>query len=463
MASGIPLAKFFGLLKRSHLLTAEQWEQTRDILVASDNQWSGAQLAVWLVNRDWLTRWQAERLLAGQHMFFLGKYKLLRHLGAGGMGTVFQAEQTTIGRIVAIKVMRPRMMSDPLAMVRFQREIEAIARMRHSNIVEAYDADRVGNTHFLVMEFLQGMDLEYWVKRLGRLPIPAACSCCAQAAAGLDHAHQWGMVHRDIKPANLIACRDGQGPLIVKILDMGLARFADFVTDATRSSDLTKSGQVVGTIDYLAPEQARRGHAIDHRADIYSLGCTLFRLLTGRLPFPGDTNMERLVARFLEDPPRLREYLPEAPAQLELILSRLMAREPDQRIQTAAQAFEALMPFTGEAVANTVTTTVDPSPSSEATVEMENRAADPQKPKRQSWIEEILAPPVERPPDNLDASAVHGFEDFHNGFRQPTARRTCYRVVESHGADHPETLERRYVFGFDTCQHGVGDWFAGAK
>ena len=237
-----------------------------------------------MASRGWLTHWQGKMLLAGRHAFFLGKYKLLDHLGEGGMGSVLKAEQTPLGRLVAIKTLRKDLVGSKDLVARFHREIQAAAALSHPNIVAAYDADSIAGRHFLVMEYVEGHDLAAIVKRGKKLPIGAACEYIRQAALGLEHAHERQMVHRDIKPSNLILDSAGH----VKILDMGLARLDQEAgaLDSTDPAGLTQSGQVMGTVDYMPPEQSMDTHKADHRADIYSLGCTLYYLLAGRSVLP---------------------------------------------------------------------------------------------------------------------------------------------------------------------------------
>jgi serine/threonine protein kinase len=324
------------LLQLSNLLTTEQLDSVRtDFAIAEQLP----QLIEQLAERGWLTHWQGKMLLSGRHAFFLGKYKLLDHLGEGGMGSVLKAEQTPLGRLVAIKTLRKDLVGSKDLVARFHREIQAAAALNHPNIVAAYDADSIAGRHFLVMEYVEGRDLGVVVKRGGKLPIGAACEYVCQAALGLQHAHEHGIVHRDIKPSNLMLDSRGR----VKILDMGLARIVQ--DSGNEQTELTHTGQVMGTPDYIAPEQALDSKAVDIRSDIYSLGCTLYRLLTGKVPFQGDGAIAKITARLTNDPPLLRSRLPEAPAELEAVLLTMMARDVADRYQIPTEVVRALTPF----------------------------------------------------------------------------------------------------------------------
>jgi WD40 repeat protein len=335
-------ATFLDLLERSHLLSDRQMADVQREVEQSGPSLSPPELAQRLVDRRLLTAWQARHLLAGETLFFLGKYKLLDELGHGGMGAVFKAEQAGIGRVVALKVMAEKLVRDETAVARFHREIRAAAALNDPHVVAAFDADQAQNRHFLVMEYVEGEALDVVLKRERRLPIATACEFVRQAALGLQHAHELGMAHRDIKPGNLLVTRDSSGAPLIKILDLGLARFT---SERTTDAELTTTGQVMGTPDYIAPEQARSTRSADIRSDIFSLGCTLFRAVTGRLPYEGESVVEKLMARALAEAPPLRQFCPEAPPALELVVARMLARDPKARYQTPREAAAALAPF----------------------------------------------------------------------------------------------------------------------
>jgi WD40 repeat protein len=290
------------------------------------------------------------------------RYRILGLLGSGGMGTVFKAEHKLMERIVALKVIRSELIAKPEAVERFRGEAKAAAHLSHPNIVIAHDAEQAGDVHFLVMEYVEGESLESLVRRRGPMPVEEACDYVRQAALGLQHAFERGMVHRDIKPANLLISDCGlriadsktsrpaldqsasRKPQVAnaKIADFGLARFASEQASGTA----TPMGVVVGTPDYIAPEQAMDPRRADIRADIYSLGCTLYHLLAGRPPFPEGTALQKLLAHQQKPPTPLGELRPDVPPELGRVLERMMAKEPARRYQTPADVAEALVPFT---------------------------------------------------------------------------------------------------------------------
>jgi serine/threonine-protein kinase len=300
-------------------------------------------LARQLIDKGWLTPFQVNYLFQGRSQeLTLGPYVLLERLGQGGMGQVFKARHQLMERLVAVKLIRKERLADPDALRRFHREIRAASQVAHPNVVIAHDAAQIGDTHFLVMEYVPGTDLARLVKQAGPLPVDRACDYVRQAALGLQHAHQRGLVHRDIKPQNLLLASEGE---VVKVLDLGLARLSQ-ASEQTQG-DLTQEGTVMGTPDYLAPEQAQESHTVDIRADLYSLGCTLYYLLTGRVPFPGGTLADKIGRLLLKEPIPVEELRPDAPSGVGAIVRKLMAKRPDDRYQTPAAAAAALEPFAG--------------------------------------------------------------------------------------------------------------------
>ncbi len=263
------------------------------------------------------------------------KYRFVRELGRGGMGVVYLAEQTLMGRRVAVKVISPAVLAHPDALPRFQSEVRAAAKLDHPNIVRAYDAEQVGGLHLLVMEYVEGTNLADLVQRKGPLPLAHACHFIRQAALGLQHAFEQGMVHRDIKPHNLMVTPKGQ----VKILDFGLARLR------VGGRGLTEMGSFMGTPEYVSPEQAADARTADTRADLYSLGCTLYFLLTGRPPFPEDTAVKTILAHIEKEPAPVQELRPDVPAELSAVVTRLLAKDPAQRYQQPVEVARALVPF----------------------------------------------------------------------------------------------------------------------
>ena len=294
-------------------------------------------LARALVAKGLLTKFQAEHLLAGYTKFFVGPYTMLDRIGGGGMGRVFKAVHRQMRRTVAIKVLTKAKRADPQAQARFMREVRASAKLNHPNIVVAYDVGDEADVTYLVMEYVQGTSLSDLIDQQGKIPPAQAADIARQVALGLDHAHSRGVVHRDIKPSNVLVSDDGTA----KVLDMGLARFAE--TDAADDADgLTREGVVMGTIDYLSPEQALDSHRVDTRADIYSLGCTLYRMLTGQVPFPGGTVAEKLIRHQMRQPEPITTFTPEVAADLIAVVDKMMAKRPEDRHQTPAEVADAL-------------------------------------------------------------------------------------------------------------------------
>ena len=273
------------------------------------------------------------------------RYRVLGLIGQGGMGAVYRAEHRRMERPVALKVINPAFTRNPASVERFHQEARAAAKLSHPNIVTAFDADQAGGLHFLVMEHVEGRNLADLVHERGPLPVPEACDYARQAALGLQHAHERGMVHRDIKPHNLMVTGGASGPT-VKILDFGLARLAREPDErpsgeASSAAPLTAAGAMIGTADYVAPEQAADPRTADIRADVYSLGCTLFHLLTGRPPFPGGSVQEKLAKHAADPLPPLSGI----PAALAAVIARATAKDPAQRYPTPAAFAEALAPF----------------------------------------------------------------------------------------------------------------------
>ncbi len=326
--------KFVELVQRSGLVERDQLsrgllqleQETRQTPI-EDPETIGRRL----VEAGLLTRWQCDRLLEGRHKgFFLAKYKLLDHLGTGGMSSVYLAEHVLMQRRVAVKVLPKHRVQDSSYLARFHREAQAVAALDHRNIVRAYDLDREGDLHYLVMEYVEGRDLMTMVRDDGPLKYADAAEYIRQAAEGLAHAHEAGLIHRDMKPGNLLVDRDN----VVKILDLGLARFTG---EEYASLTLAHEDHVLGTADYLAPEQALDSHGVDARADIYSLGCSLYYLLTGHPPFPEGTLPQRLMMHQKETPADVREDRPDAPGDLIDICMRMMAKKPEDRPQSATE------------------------------------------------------------------------------------------------------------------------------
>ena len=271
----------------------------------------------------------------------LGEYRLIERLGSGGMGAVYKALHNRLDRVVALKILPRSRTEDQRAVVRFEREMKAIGRLDHPHIVRAYDAREIEGRLVLVMEFVEGLDLGKIIRRLGQLGAPDACELARQAALGLQAAHEHGMVHRDVKPSNLMLTPEGE----VKLLDLGLARFH---RDPATEEEMTGTGQAMGTADYMAPEQTSDSRAVDIRADIYGLGATLYKLLSGRAPFSGPEYQgafEKMLAHRQAPLPPIGQFCPDIPEGLVAVLNRMLAKDPADRYSTPAEVAEALAPF----------------------------------------------------------------------------------------------------------------------
>lgn len=330
------LDEFHQCMQASRVLQAEESLRLIASLSETKRPETPKALATELIKAGLLTRFQAQGLLQGKIKYLaFGEYVILEKLGQGGMGQVLKAEHRRMKRIVALKVISGAAMKSADAIRRFQREVHAAARLIHPNIVTAFDANEHAGIHFFVMEYVEGRDLHALIRDQGPLPVATALDCVLQAARGLAYAHGKGIVHRDIKPGNLLLDAEGT----VKILDMGLARIDQGVAEG---QELTGTGQVMGTVDYMAPEQAEDTHAADGRADIYSLGCTLYRLLTGNVLYGGDTVMKKLLAHRSAPIPALSIARPDVPAAVEAIFKKMVAKRPEDRQQSMAQVVTEL-------------------------------------------------------------------------------------------------------------------------
>ncbi|HND53039.1 MAG TPA: protein kinase [Pirellulaceae bacterium] len=271
----------------------------------------------------------------------LGNYKILETLGEGGMGVVLKAQHVRMERMVALKVLRGPSTQSPAAIKRFHQEVRAAARLSHPNIVTAYDADDVSGIHFLVMEYVNGTNLADLLSERGKFELSEVLDFVLQTAKGLDYAHGEGVVHRDIKPGNLLLDKRG----VVKILDMGLASIREPDQDGGRGKsvgDVTQANQLLGTFDYMPPEQAEDPHGVDHRADIYSLGCTLYRLLTGLLMYKADSPIKKIIAHRSNPIPSIRDQRPEVPAEIDRIFRKMVAKDVRERYQSMKEVIAEL-------------------------------------------------------------------------------------------------------------------------
>ena len=333
-------AELLDWLAQNQFLTSKQTDEIRPLVPAFADMRSFAKE---LIGRDWMTPYQINQILQGKHeQLLVGSYRLRERIGEGGMGQVFKAVQARLERVVAIKMIHREVIDSNKALDRFRREIETVSQLDHPNIARVLDAGDGDGRPYLVMDFIDGINLAQGVKADGAMPIQEAVECARQTALGLQHALERGIVHRDIKPANLIVARTNADAPLVKILDFGLARFESEREDSTR---LTEVGKMLGTIDYVAPEQATAASKADIRADIYSLGCTLFYLLTARPPFLGESVVEKLGPRLTCDPPSIRTVRKEIPPGLDGVIRKMMACRPEDRYQTPIEAVRALAPY----------------------------------------------------------------------------------------------------------------------
>lgn len=295
-----------------------------------------------LVAAGRLNSWQVEQLRNGRTKFNLGPYyHVIDSIGQGGMGQVFKAEHTIMGRIVAVKVL-PRSRSTPEAIANFRREIRTLGQLDHENLVRAYDAGQDGNVHFLVTEYVPGTDLRRLIRAGSPLTMQQAASIISQSAQGLEHAHSKGLIHRDVKPANLLVSPEGK----VKVSDLGLA---GYFNESEENDQF--DGKVVGTADYLAPETILQPDVMDKRSDIYSLGCTLYYAVTGKVPFPGGTMRDKAKAHCQLAPIDPRRMAPDLTDEFVDVIADMMAKRPDDRISSPSEVSERLRPWTAAAVA----------------------------------------------------------------------------------------------------------------
>jgi len=341
MATNLTVQQFLDVVEQSKLLSKEQIDDATEQLRAEAFEFTDAESAAQgFVQLGLLNPWQTNRLLKGKHKgFVLGKYRLLSRLGTGAMGAVYLAEHAGLKRQCAIKVLPASRVGDASYLERFLREAQAVAALSHPNIVRAYDVDSEGDgdrvVHYLAMEYVDGEDTQHIVAR-GPLELVQAADIARQAAEGLTHAHEAGLIHRDIKPANLLLDKHG----IVKVLDLGLAK--DVGSDGKASLTQSNDETVLGTADYLSPEQALSSHSVDHRSDIYSLGCTLYCLLAGHPPFNEGSVAQRLAGHMSKTPPPIREERPDTPPELIAVVERMMEKDAGDRFQTAKQVSESL-------------------------------------------------------------------------------------------------------------------------
>jgi eukaryotic-like serine/threonine-protein kinase len=331
----------------SDLVTQEQVKDALDALVDAQRASEGVeilqvevsdeQLADQLVYNGVISDYQAEQLKSGRTKFNLGPYVITGWIGQGGMGQVFKGEHMVLGRVSAIKVL-PLDKTTDYAISNFHREIKLQARMDHPNLVRAYDAGHDGKVHFLVTEYVPGHDLRRLIRNQGKLTVAEAAGVVMQIAQGLYYAHQQGLIHRDIKPGNILVTEDGTA----KLSDLGLSGFVDNEIEDPRA------GKIVGTADYLAPELIRNPREVSTVTDIYSLGCTLYYSITGKVPFPGGSAKEKARRHLNEHPWHPRQFSTDVSEEFVELIADMMEKDPQKRIQSAEEVANRLEPWTNE-------------------------------------------------------------------------------------------------------------------
>jgi serine/threonine-protein kinase len=329
------ISGFLEAIRSSSILSERQFEKLEANVAEGDYPPEPAELASRLVKDRLLTEYQARQVLKGksQRLVF-GRYVILDFLGKGGMGKVYKAWHRMMGRVVALKILDPRYVANTQSLARFKREMQLVGRLDHPNVVRAFDADRIGEYHFIAMEYAAGQTLEELLRERGALPPADVVFFASQAADGLAHAHERGVLHRDIKPSNLMLTDTRK----LKILDFGLGTL---LQKEELPTALTAAGITVGTPDYISPEQARMVK-LDGRSDLYSLGCSMYHLISGQLPFKGESSMDCIIGRITGQAVPISEVRPGLPPRLIQTIEKLMATNPDDRYQTAQEAAAAL-------------------------------------------------------------------------------------------------------------------------
>ncbi|MCA1686211.1 MAG: serine/threonine protein kinase, partial [Planctomycetia bacterium] len=283
-----------------------------------------------------LTLWQAQQLIAGRSGGFkIDRYVLIGLIGQGGMGRVYLARDSRLNRRVALKILSPERVNNPRAIARFHREALVGAQLQHESLVRIYDEGESSGRCYLVMEYIEGKNIGQMIAENGPIPAAVSARLGLQVAMGLEHAQRKGLIHRDVNPYNILVTRDGTA----KLTDLGLA------IDLADQDRVTRDGATVGTFDYVSPEQARHSHSVDTRSDIYSLGCTLYHMLTGRVPFPSASLPEKLFSHQASEPEPITKLAPDVPEGLAGVVSRMMRKSPDDRYATPLELAQALEPF----------------------------------------------------------------------------------------------------------------------
>jgi serine/threonine-protein kinase len=332
-AESVPL-ELLPVIRSSGILSERQLAEIKSRILRGDYPLDSVALAECLVRDEVISSYQAKRFLSNRpHGLIVGRYIIMDRIGSGSMGRVYKAHHPMMDRVVALKIISPEIASNERVVARFQREMKLVGRLDHPNVVRAFDADQFQRVLYIVMEYVPGYSLG---ERLRKGPIPPLemVEYAAQASLGLAHAHEQGIVHRDIKPSNILRNREGR----IKILDLGLGVLMEADSASTFA---TADGIAVGTVDYMSPEQAC-GRDVDGRSDVYGLGCAMYHLMTGRLPFPGSSPIERLGKRISGRHVPITEYLPDLPSNFVRVLDKMMAHKPHERFASAAEVADAL-------------------------------------------------------------------------------------------------------------------------
>jgi serine/threonine-protein kinase len=322
------------VMRNSGIFTEKQLADIKSKMLQGDYPLESVSLAECLIRDQVITGYQAKRFLSNRsNGLIVGRYIILDRIGSGSMGRVYKARHHMMDRVVALKIIAPEIASNDRVVARFQREMKLVGRLDHPNVVRAFDADQFQRVLYIVMEYVPGCSLGERLKK-GPIPPLEMVDYATQAAMGLAHAHEQGIVHRDIKPSNILRTDEGR----VKILDLGLGVLMEADSSATFA---TADGIAVGTVDYMSPEQAC-GREVDGRSDVYGLGCAMYHLMTGKLPFPGSSPIERLGKRISGRHVPITEYLPDLPSNFVRVLDKMMAHKPHERFASAAELADAL-------------------------------------------------------------------------------------------------------------------------
>ena len=428
---------FLSNLERSGILSETGLREVRDDLVQDTQLQDPSALARRLIEQGRLTEFQANHLLAGKSKnLVFGRYVLLDRLGIGAMGRVFKARHRLMDRLVALKVVLPVCAASQHSIARFFREMKIVGVLDHPNVVRAFDADQHEDSPYIVMEYLEGEDLERVLRRRGMLPPQEVIDCMIQVAQGLAHAHEKGVVHRDIKPTNLFLDNTG----VVKVLDLGLGLGAFVKVSNEGVSPLdTDEGFVVGTCDYMSPEQLS-GQPVDARTDQFSLGCAMYRLLTGKFAFPGVTKMDRMLKRMQERHVPITDVRKDLPVPLVAVIDRLLSLRPEDRFSSAAEVAEELEMLLPVADRRKRATRTSPG-SQRLRTSTASALSEPEAPLDWSLIESALQSKRDRARETAlsTTSAAHG---------SPRPTSTCInshrKNLEDEGVESGRRVQQEY-------------------